>query len=419
LLHVTARLAREFGLQLHALHVHHGLVAGADDWLARLRTQCARWARSGLPLSFHATRLTTAPAAGESIEAWARRARYEALAVMARAAGCDLVLLAHHRRDQAETLLLQALRGGGPAGLAAMPRSACRDGITWARPWLDLPREAVQAYVGQHRLSYVDDVSNDDDRFARNRLRRQVWPALSRAFPDAEAQLAAAARRAAEAAAVLAEVAADDMAACASEGGLQLACWTRLSQARRAGVLREWLRHMLAGRATPESLVQRLRVELPGRRGGSWPAPGGELRLHDGILRYGAAASPVAGGALALDLGRPGSHGAPGWQGHFVVRRVDAGGIAPSRLQQATVRMREGGEAFRFSPKAAARNLKKQFQARRVPTWERDGPLVFDGELLLYVPGLGINGAAVAAPGEAQLSLHWQAQDPVRRRDKI
>src|SRR6185295_9980558 len=97
------------------------------------------------------------------------------------------------RRDQAETFLLQALRSAGVAGLAGMPREAERDGVTWLRPWLDVPREAVESYLRRYRLRYVDDDSNIDTRWARNRLRHDVWPALSDAFPQAEASLAAAA----------------------------------------------------------------------------------------------------------------------------------------------------------------------------------------------------------------------------------
>jgi len=279
LLHCTARAARDLGVGVHALHVHHGLMPQADAWLAHVRAQCRRWG-----VVFAATHVQGRPAPAESVEAWARRERYRALGAMAREAGCSLVLLAHHRRDQAETLLLQALRGGGPAGLAAMPRTARRDGLTWARPWLDLPREAIEAYVRRHRLSFVDDASNDDDRFARNRLRRQVWPALAQAFPAAEAHLVASARRAAESAAALAELAALDAGAVLTpDGHLEVARWTSLTSARRALLLRRWLADEAGG--APDSLVQRLLAELPGARGGSrWPAPAGVLQLVRGVL---------------------------------------------------------------------------------------------------------------------------------------
>ena len=183
LLHATLRAADAQGVQVVALHVHHGLQPGADEWLAHCERQCAAWRRKGWPVEFAFKRLHLKPPKGESVEAVARDARYEALRVMAIECGADTVLLAHHRRDQAETFLLQALRGAGVAGIAGMPKGIERDGITWLRPWLDEPREHIEAYVRKHRLRHIDDDSNDDIRYARNRLRLKVWPALAASFP--------------------------------------------------------------------------------------------------------------------------------------------------------------------------------------------------------------------------------------------
>jgi tRNA(Ile)-lysidine synthase len=161
LLHATARIAAQLGgVHVWALHVHHGLSVQADGWLAHAQAQCALWAAQGLPVSLLYRQLHLQPRRGDSIEALAREARYRALGEMAREAGCELVLLAHHRRDQAETFVLQALRGAGVAGLSAMPREVQRGGLCWARPWLAQSRVAVQAYVAQHQLSYIDDDSN-------------------------------------------------------------------------------------------------------------------------------------------------------------------------------------------------------------------------------------------------------------------
>jgi len=124
LLHATCRAARELGLEVVALHVHHGLMPQADAWLDHVRRQCARWSKTGLPVRFRAQVLAGQPGRGASVEAWARHKRYAALASMAHDEGIGLVLLAHHRSDQAETFLLQALRGSGPAGLSAMPARA-------------------------------------------------------------------------------------------------------------------------------------------------------------------------------------------------------------------------------------------------------------------------------------------------------
>ena len=134
LLHATVRMAAEEDAEVVALHVHHGLSAQADAWLALVQTSCERWRAQGWPVRLLWRHLALAPEAGDSLEAVAREGRYAALAEMAQEAACSVVLLAHHRRDQAETFLLQALRGAGVAGLAAMAPAAERHGMTCCAP---------------------------------------------------------------------------------------------------------------------------------------------------------------------------------------------------------------------------------------------------------------------------------------------
>ena len=408
--HAVARAARGSELQVIALHVHHGLQRDADKWMVHLQRQARRWAAGGLPVSLQWRRLQGAPASGDSIEAWARRERYAALADMARTCGADVVLLAHHRRDQAETFVLQALRGAGPAGLAAMPREAHRSGIVWLRPWLDQPRRAIEAYLQRHRLSFVDDPSNADSRLARNRLRHDVWPTLAASFAQASTSLAASARRANEAAECLRELAVlDAQQVCSDNGRLDVAAWLPLSAARRANLLRAWLSGQ-GDTGVPETLVQRLLYELPGASAAAaWPWPGGELRLHAGLLQ--TVPAPVAhvapDGPLYIDLSREGCFAVPEWGGAFEVRAVDHGGLESQRLCRCELSARTGGEQFQRSSESMPRSLKKQFQSARVPAWMRTGPLVYDGRELLYVPGLGIDARALAQRGTPMLSLRW------------
>ncbi|MBK6471097.1 MAG: tRNA lysidine(34) synthetase TilS [Betaproteobacteria bacterium] len=409
LLHCTLQAARPLGVEVVALHVHHGLVAEADEWLAQVRNQCRRWGAQ-----FACTRLPGSPARGESVEAWARRERYRALAEMALAEACHLVLLAHHRRDQAETFLLQALRGGGPAGLASMPVAAQRQGLVWARPWLDRPRETIEAYLRRYRLRFVDDASNADPRFARNRLRGQVWPALVGAFPDAEAALTEAARLSAQAAALADEVAALDLPGIGDDSGLRLTPWEALPPARRRNVLQAWLVRVLCA-PVPQSLVQRLCEELPGSRSGIWPAPQAELRLYRGQLVCGAirVRATLLPEAVELDLAQPGQTPLPVWAGFFEVSTTSEGGVDGTLLQRVVAVSRQGGERFRLSPRGAARSLKKQYQTAGVPAWQREGPLLRlpDGRLL-FAPGLGFDAALRAAPGAPQLFLRWRPATP-------
>ncbi len=408
LLHATLAAAEAAGIEVLALHVHHGLQPQADAWFAHCRARCTRWARTGRPVRFDFERLAGAPGRADSIEAWAREQRYLALARMARRHGCTLVLLAQHRRDQAETVLLQALRGAGMAGLSGMPRAVERDGIEWQRPWLAQPSDAIDAYVRRHRLRHIDDASNTDRRHARNRLRLDVWPALRRAFPDAEATLATSAAWAQEARACLDELAAEDLARLSDAQGLRLEPWQALSPARRSNALRAWLAVTLPSppRAT---LVQRLLCELPGAGEGAWPVDRITLRRHRGRM-LGAPTMIERSEAkpqLELCLAHAGRHELPGWNGALIVEAVRQGGVAPEVLERVQVRARQGGERFQAGAARPPRSLKKQYQAADVPAWQRGGPLVFSAGRLVYASGLGLDARCWARPGEPQVGLRW------------
>jgi tRNA(Ile)-lysidine synthase len=417
LLHATLVAAAEQGGEVIALHVHHGLSPNADAWLAHCEAQCRRWQRRGLPVRLRSAHLNERPARGESVEAWAREQRYRALRGLALEEGVRLVLLAHHRRDQAETLLLQALRGAGVAGLAGMPKSVEREGIVWQRPWLEHGRAEIDAYVRRHRLKHIDDDSNTYPRYARNRLRLDVWPALERAFPQAETTLADSATWAQQAAACADDLAAHDLMSLGrSNDTLDIAALRALAPHRRGNVLRRWLRQRL-GVAAPASLIERLEHELDGthtvRR---WPTPAGELRCHRGLLRH-VDASPTGSDRAAaaaearLCVVRAGRYVLPGWGGALVVRRVRSGGVPFAWLAQLELRPRGGAEQFQAGIGRPPRSLKKQFQAAGLPAWQRGGPIVYSGGQLVFVPGLGLDARVLALPRQAQASLDWQPLD--------
>lgn len=407
LLHATLLAAEPLGVRVLALHVHHGLSVNADAWLDHCEEQCRRWSRKHRDLSFAATRLSSQPHDGDSVEAWARRARYRALREMALAGGADLVLLGHHRRDQAETFLLQALRSGGVAALSAMPASVRRDGVTWSRPWLAVPAADVEAHARRHRLRWIDDDSNAETRFARNRLRIDVWPWLLKAFPDAERTLATAARRSQQAAAAVAEVAAVDLESVAGVEGLRVAPWRALSAVRRGHALRAWLAPFVVG-ALPGSLIDRIEAELESDAPRRWPMPGGELSCYRGNLRWRAAnpAVPIQT-SLRCDLSRPGTLHCPSWHGAWRVRGVDHGGLASALATDLTLRARAPGDRFQAGPGRPPRSLKLQFQAAGVPEADRTGPVLCVGDRIVFVAGLGIDARAIAAPGEPQVALTW------------
>jgi len=415
LLHATLRSAPALGLRVVALHVHHGLMAAADGWLADLEVLCARWSDAGADLRLLCTRLPGAPGAGESVEAWARRERYAALGEMARSCGASLVLLGHHRRDQAETVLLQALRGAGAAGLAAMAHLAERDGLHWGRPWLAQGDAAIDAYVAPLGLRFAADASNADPRFARGRLRLHVMPALRAAFADAEHALADVARHAQEARAVLAEVAQEDLRRMVVGGQLALGPWRALSAPRRANALRAWLAP-LGPRGAADALVQRLLHELADDATRRWPLDDARvLRAWRGRLAVVAAAAPSGASAqppqpAVLCLPRCADYGVDGWSGRLEVFACERAGVDPTRLARVLARPRSGGERFQLHPAGLARSLKKQYQAIGIAQEGRAGPLLFDAAgALLFAPGLGVDARAWAPEGAPQWGLRWQA----------
>ncbi|WP_431258451.1 tRNA lysidine(34) synthetase TilS [Roseateles chitinivorans] len=374
LLHATAVAARPLGLHVVALHIHHGLSKHADAWLAHLQAQVEGWAAEGLPVSLMHERLDGAPGPGDSIEAWARAGRHRALQRLTLAAGTDLLLLAHHRRDQAETFLLQALRGAGVAGLSAMPRTQWRDGVCWARPWLDRRRESIEAYVAEHGLSFIEDDSNGDARFARNRLRLEAWPALTAEAPGAEAALAQAAAWAQEAAELQREIAEEDLARWSDDDGLSQAMLQELSAARASNALRAWL-NLATGRTAPATLIRRVMAEGPAATVARWPLGDTELHLYRGrffvqapplvrrparaealpasLLGLGiAAATAGAEATLRIDLSQPGRHPVAAWGGAFHVEPVTTGALRFLRSAMSSCARAKAASSSRPTPRA-------------------------------------------------------------------
>jgi tRNA(Ile)-lysidine synthase len=232
LLHAAA--ARWPG-QVHAIHVHHGLQAAADAFEAHCARVCAQ-----LGLALHTVRVDARHAPGESPEDSARRARYRALAASAQAHGLQTVLLAQHADDQVETLLLALSRGAGLPGLAAMGPSFERHGMRFERPLLQLAGAVLRAWLHEAGIAFVEDPSNGDTAFTRNRIRRELLPALEAAFPRFRETFARSARHAAQAQELLADLAVRDLDAM---GGMPLIAPLReLPRARQANLLRHWLR---------------------------------------------------------------------------------------------------------------------------------------------------------------------------------
>jgi len=218
-----------------ALHVNHGLQAAASDFERQCEATCA-----SLGVALHVRRVDARHRAGDSPEDAARVARYDAIHEMAAAAGAKSVALAQHADDQVETLLLALSRGAGLAGIAGMRAAWARDGVDYTRPMLDVAAGDIRAWLRAQGIPWVEDPSNADERFTRNRIRARLLPALAEAFPSYRDTFARSGRHAAQAQSLLEEIAAEDLARAGTPPSIE--ALRAMSRPRRANALRWWLK---------------------------------------------------------------------------------------------------------------------------------------------------------------------------------
>ena len=245
-----------------ALHVHHGLQPSADAFSRHCEQACAVLrepaAHIGCALEYVELPLRIVLARGDSVEARAREERYRALAQAALATGSAAVLLGHNADDQAESVLLALSRGAGVAGLAAMAPRFERYGAQFARPLLTVSSQALRAWLQEHQVSWVDDPSNADHRYTRNKLRHVLMPAVERAMPAFRTSFARSARLAAQADVLLQDLAQLDLLQIGNPP--QIALLQQLSPQRQANVLRHWLKSTYGAVGSESQLRALLRV---------------------------------------------------------------------------------------------------------------------------------------------------------------
>lgn len=416
LLEVLRRLAGPLGFQLSCIHVNHGISPDARRWAAFCARRCRRHA---IALALHEVDL--APYRAEGLEAAARRARY---AVYASQDNADFIVLAQHLDDQAETLLLQLLRGAGVRGGAAMPLLREQDAggkgkragaPAILRPMLAVSRKEIEAYARANKLQWVEDESNADTSRDRNFLRHRVLPVIAQAFPAYRVTLARAARHLAEASLILDEQAQADAELAVAGNKLVLARLRRIGVARARNLVR-WLL-LQQGIAAPETerLGEGLRQLLHARDDASVHVVLGacELRRYDGCA-YLLRLLPEAPAKLCRDWDGKRVWPLPQLGGilHFA-RRAGAGlDCARVGALGLNIRLRQGGEKLRLRPGGSTRSLKNLLQEARVPPWERERlPLIYCADTLVAVPGLGVASGWQAGAGIAGWTITWRRQE--------
>ncbi|MEB0058796.1 tRNA lysidine(34) synthetase TilS [Variovorax sp. LG9.2] len=252
---LLAACAARWPGRVRAFHVHHGLQAAADDFERHCADVCAQ-----LAVPFVSRHVDARHAAGDSPEATARDARYASFHDMAGAhterPSVRSIAIGHHADDQVETLLLALSRGAGLPGLAAMPAIAVRRGLTIHRPLLGVSAADIRAWLATRGLPWIDDPTNDDARYTRNRIRAVLLPALVQTFPQFRSTFARSAAHAAEAQELLKELGAQDLVLVGNPP--RIPALQALSRARQGNVLRHWLRESHARAPSASQLDQLL-----------------------------------------------------------------------------------------------------------------------------------------------------------------
>ena len=384
-----------------AVHVNHQISPHAAAWAEFCTTLCAR---HEVPLQVKKVQVPRRSQQG--LEAAARAARYQAFAEL----DTDLLLLAHHLDDQAETLLLNLLRGTGVRGAAGMPALGGKTYML-ARPLIDVPRAVLMAYATQHQLIWIEDESNDDTAFTRNFLRHDVLPLIESRFPAYRETLARATQNFSAADALLNELAEMDMAQVVQAEKMHLTALSQLSPARAKNLLRaylatqgvpildadrlqEWLRQLLTARADSRVALGVAGLMLRRYRGQAWveldtPAPTadwqllwrGERELKLAILGGTLSFAPALGSGISL---------------------------AKLNQSEVTLRLRQGGEKLKPDCRRPRKTLKHLLQDAAIPPWQRERlPLIYCDAQLVAAPGIGVDCGFHARPGEPALKISW------------
>jgi len=385
-------------------------------WLAHCESECGT-----LGIRFEARRVNVGAAERDGVEQAARKQRYAALGELCRLHGVSLLLTAHHQDDQAETVLLQLLRGAGPAGLSGMapvnpaPDLLGGDLPLLVRPLLELTRSELEQFVSRHAIRYIEDESNRDVRYSRNALRHKIAPGLAMHFPGYQQCIARTAAHAQSAQRLLDELAAQDLRECGGVDCVDVARLTRLSEDRQDNLLRHWF--ACHGVRMPSTAwLAEMRSQLLHAREDAQVRvvhPDCEVRRHRNrvfiIPRRGEAECPVAPKAFRWN-GEARIH-FPEFDGSLHFEPADIG--VPSNWlerQAMEIRLRQGGEKLKAAPDRPTRSLKHHYQALDIPVWERQRlPIVFAAGRLVFAAGVGINWKDLPVASGPFLRLRWES----------
>ncbi len=386
LLHLMHQLhSKNPSLQLRAVHINHGLSQSAAAWVGHCQQQAQHY---HIPIIVQQLQLKKNN--GESLEAQARRQRYAAFAEMLQPD--EILLTAHHQDDQAETLLLQLMRGAGVRGLSAMPAKKIFAKSYHARPLLQFSRDAIETYANLHQLKWVDDESNLDTNFDRNYLRQQVMPLLKTRWPSVTSTLRRTALHCASASDCLDDLAVMDLAAArtAQPSVIDVNPLKELSKTRMTNALRYWL-HQLKILPPATKKLQHIIDDVIYANPDAIPCVSWDQielrRYRDKIFCLSPLLPHDSSLVLSWDFQAPLT--LPSGLGSLHANQSAHCGIrADVDVTKISVRFRQGGEKICPAGRHETHALKKLLQEWGVPPWERERiPLIYFEEHLIAVVG--------------------------------
>ena len=410
LLEALCRLSNQFEWRvLRALHIDHGLDERSLQWSAHCRQFCA-----SRDVGFRSQSVHARAQRGQSPEEAARLARYGALRKMMQDG--EVLCVAHHADDQAETTLLQMLRGAGVLGSGGMRAVRTFSPGRMVRPLLNVRRRDIEACARAWNLMWIEDPSNQHSRYPRNRLRAEVLPLLEAIMPGAVSGLTRAAQLQREAADAVAQLARLDALQCAGlePGSLSRVALGALSSSRRRAVLRLWLQpHIRMPSQRRLAEIERQICSAARDTNPSIDAGGAQIEVHgDSVLLFRSSAPGVAIGLSCLWSPSEGELQLP--HGRLAAQSCIGKGLRAGG--PITVRVRRGGERCRPQGRAHSQTLKRLLQAQHIPSWRRHGlPLLYRGDELVAVADLWVCAGHAACIDEAGWQIVWQPNhQPIR-----
>jgi len=401
LLFLLAKMQVKFSFNLKAIHVHHGINSSADDWLKFCKKKC-----ESLGVIFLSEKIKINRDSSLGLEGEARKLRYEAIKKRQK----GIVVLGHHQNDQAETLLLQLLRGSGLKGLSAMSEFDLKKNF-W-RPMLNIKRDTLEVYAKEHGIEYIEDESNQDEQFDRNFIRQKVLPLIHSRYPASIETISRSAINIAEGHNLNNLIAIDDSKNHMSVDGTYLSIdgLKKLPKLRAINLIRWWLslgNLLMPSKKNMDELYRQLKcIKKDSALNLKISKDKSARAHHDKLFIVNSTIKPST-----FNLNWSGEdelHLPNNTKLQFI--KKNSGGLCLSKLgvKSLKIKSRTGGEKLKPFSDQPSRSLKYLFQNADIPLWERDQiPLIFAKKQLVAVPNLGIHHEYRSSEGEIGYEINW------------